>query len=357
MFEEDDCIIDRKLNVAMTRAKEHLIMFGNPALLANNITFYKLMEFVKSKHGYFSIDLKDYLRGDFEVPKLEKDLDLSQATFLLSHKYEEAFNQCVLDPIRNDHRTEWPDIILGRDMSSNLDAIGYGRINFSNQLNVFATHISPKEQVLIYCYYIMRMHYCSSKTIFNSYKAWLKNLIDAFGGRLHFIDIGCGPATCGIAFAETFNNLSSDMLYTGIDVSVEMKSMGKQLIKNVFQDQLRYRFISTFGEISNDNWLSISEIPSFIIFNLSYVFSNLDSRFTENLAQKITESIKRFTLNKYIFIIQHSECDKKLNTYKIFKRIISPYVKVYKAEDSEFRYQLNYKERSRAFSYEILISK
>ena len=357
VFEEDDCIIDRKLNVAMTRAREHLIVFGNPNLLANNITFYKLMEFVKSKHGYFSIDLDDYIIGNFSVPVLEKDLDLSQATFLLSLKYEEAFNQCVLEPIKTDCRTEWPDIILGRNMSTNLDAIGYGRINFSNQLNIFATQISPKEQVLIYCYYIMRMHYCSSKTLFNSYKDWFKNLINALGGRLQFIDIGCGPATCGIAFAESFLSESCDMQYTGIDVSVEMKAMGEQLVSSVFKNQLRHRFLSAFGELSSDYWEAISEVPSLIIFNLSYVFSNLDSKFTESLARMISEKMKKYTLNKFVFVVQHSECDKRLNTYKVFKRIISPFVTVYKTEDSEFRYQLNYKERSRDFSYEILISK
>lgn len=73
VFEEDGCIIDRKLNVAMTRAREHLLLFGNPELLANNITFYKLMEFIRSKHGYFQVSLDDYIEGRFSVPELEKD--------------------------------------------------------------------------------------------------------------------------------------------------------------------------------------------------------------------------------------------------------------------------------------------
>jgi superfamily I DNA and/or RNA helicase len=35
-FMEDGKLIDRKLNVAMTRAQEHLIMIGNPAILESN---------------------------------------------------------------------------------------------------------------------------------------------------------------------------------------------------------------------------------------------------------------------------------------------------------------------------------
>lgn len=49
----DGSVIDRKLNVAMTRAEEHLIMFGNPQLLSNNHTFARLMEFAKKCNSYF----------------------------------------------------------------------------------------------------------------------------------------------------------------------------------------------------------------------------------------------------------------------------------------------------------------
>ena len=54
--EEDGSVVDRKLNVAMTRAREHLLLFGNPALLSRNNVFLKLIEFIKSKHGYFTAE-------------------------------------------------------------------------------------------------------------------------------------------------------------------------------------------------------------------------------------------------------------------------------------------------------------
>ena len=43
-FEEDGQLIDRKLNVAMTRARKHLIMLGNPDLLRQNPVFAALIE-------------------------------------------------------------------------------------------------------------------------------------------------------------------------------------------------------------------------------------------------------------------------------------------------------------------------
>jgi CRISPR/Cas system-associated endoribonuclease Cas2 len=357
VFEEDDSIIDRKLNVAMTRARKHLLLFGNPKLLANNITFYKLMEFVRSKHGYFSVPLEDYIAGKVHVPEMEKDLNFSQVTYTLSTKYEEVFNQLVLQHIKHDQRTNWPEVIFGRDMQANLDAIGYGRISFSNQLNIFSSHISPKEQVLIYCYYIMRMHYCSSKNIYESYKSWIEESINANNGRVQFIDFGCGPATCGIAFAELFQGCKEKLQYIGIDISAEMNNIGENFLSNIFGEQLRHRRIAAFGELTRDYWDAVSESPSLIIINLSYVFSNLSSLFTEHLAQMISKVMNKYILNKYVFIVQHSEFDTRLNSYKVFKRIISPYVSVYKKENSIFNYELNSKKRTKEFCYEILESK
>ena len=51
MFEEDGCIVDRKLNVAMTRARLHLLLVGNPQLLCQVPTFARLIESLKPLSG------------------------------------------------------------------------------------------------------------------------------------------------------------------------------------------------------------------------------------------------------------------------------------------------------------------
>ena len=50
-FVEDGRLIDRKLNVAMTRAREQLILTGNPETLSLNPTFKMLMENVSLQNG------------------------------------------------------------------------------------------------------------------------------------------------------------------------------------------------------------------------------------------------------------------------------------------------------------------
>jgi superfamily I DNA and/or RNA helicase len=68
VFEDwDGSIIDRKLNVAMTRAREHLIMVGNAALLQHNVTFDRLLDFVRERKGWLSVPVAQYVAGDFRL--------------------------------------------------------------------------------------------------------------------------------------------------------------------------------------------------------------------------------------------------------------------------------------------------
>ena len=335
VFEEDGCIIDRKLNVAMTRAREHLILIGNPGLLANNFTFYKLMEYVRSRHGFFDVPLDDYVSGSFTVPELEeKVMDLSQATFLLNEPFRMAFQQLVDNPIQEDSRTHGPDIILGRDMSANMEAIGYGRIDFRAPHPAYGAVMTPEEQVLVYCHYYMRTHYVSAKNLFVGFNDWMQSFIRAFSGRVQFFDFGCGPATSGLAFAEQFLAEAPNMLYTGIDISADMRTMAEKFLHAVFVDHLRYRLLSSMNEVTDDYWQTVSEIPTLVVFNFAHVFSNISAHQAEQLALTILDVMKRHPLNKYLFFVQHSQIDSQVNAYKVFKTILAPAVDVIKTEQT-----------------------
>ncbi len=50
--------VDRKLNVAITRAKDHLILIGSEDVLIKDKTFKKLIKFIKEKNGYILNPLK-----------------------------------------------------------------------------------------------------------------------------------------------------------------------------------------------------------------------------------------------------------------------------------------------------------
>lgn len=365
VFEEDGLIIDRKLNVAMTRARLNLVLIGNPVLLNENFTFYKLMEFVRSKGGYFDVPSEDYCMGNFFVPEIVDGtkVDMSQNVFGMNPGFASTFTEHIVKPIKGDSRTRWHEIILGNTMDANMSLINYGRIDFSNQLSLFSTifdsgvNISPDDQVLLYCFYIMRMHYCSAKGLYHSYSDWLSSQAKEVDGRIRMIDIGCGPGTCGIAFAEQMFSQFPYLHYTGIDVSIAMKTMAEKMLGDTTKGQMRMSFNTSFHELDDSYWKSVSEVPNLVIINISYFFSNVDSKFTENLANRIIDVIKKNPLNKYAFIIQHSEHDNRIRSFSVFQKLISEYVEKVQSKKTQFRYQLGGIPRIIPFCYEIWISK
>lgn len=52
-FMDDNHIIDRKLNVAITRARRQMIMTGNVETLSHNTVFREMISYVESKGGLF----------------------------------------------------------------------------------------------------------------------------------------------------------------------------------------------------------------------------------------------------------------------------------------------------------------
>jgi len=52
----DGKIIDRKFNVALTRAKEHIIIMGNQDILQNSTTYYNVIEWIKQNGTYINFE-------------------------------------------------------------------------------------------------------------------------------------------------------------------------------------------------------------------------------------------------------------------------------------------------------------
>ena len=362
--ENEGSIIDRKLNVAMTRAKKKLVLIGYERLLVQDITFYKLIEYCKSIQSFFEIDVDLYVKGEFSVPKRE-DMDnavFDTSVYTVDEKFEKAFDKLVVDPIKQASNTEWPNYIFGNKMEVNMNLIGYGRIDFSNQLSLFSdmqgelTVVSPQQQVLLYGYYIMRQHYCSLKAILNSYRTFLQKELGACKGRVHYIDIGCGPSTCISAFMNEFSDIEQ-IDYVGVDISVAMLELGQKFLQEQAFEKMNTEFASSFNELTDGYWKRESQVSSLFIINISYFFSNVKSDLTEKLAMRMVEIIKKYPLNRYVFIIQQSETDcKNFRSYSVFRRIIledASLVKELKHGEDNFSYQLNGGSKFLKFCYDI----
>lgn len=64
----DETLVDRKLNVAMTRAEDHLFMIGHAPLLKADATFAQLINYTKGIGSYIEVSAEDFVKGNFRLP-------------------------------------------------------------------------------------------------------------------------------------------------------------------------------------------------------------------------------------------------------------------------------------------------
>ena len=312
-------IIDRKLNVAMTRAMKHLIMIGDARLLRENIIFYKLMEFAKSRHSYFEIAAEDFVKGNFFLADNKGD-----TFYNIGGTFERLFNKFVLKPIKDDAYSELPQYVMGNCEETNKALIDYGRINFSSpkicqmdnadangrkQMREFSAH----DIVKLYCYHYMSKYYYETKALYSTYsKAGIPNSV-------LFIDMGCGPATAGLAFMDVFGDVVSNVEYYGIDTSEAMLDMAEKMMKDGYGDKACFHKVRSFSQLDANFWAGVSEVPSLVVFNFSNFFSMVSPAFSEKLANQISNIMKKYPLNKYEFFILQAEGEENSKSCKVFK--------------------------------------
>ena len=304
VFEEDGMVVDRKLNVAMTRARLHLILVGNPDILRENFTFYKLLEYAKSKSAYINIPMEQYCEGKFSLPKAS---------------------------VTNGE----DDILFGNNRDANLVFINYGRSNFSHGLMAYSKTLQQSitltaaDQVEIYCHYLMPERIEKAKQQYRSHMAEINDIAARHDMRVRMIDFGCGPATCGVALAKAMEEekRSGSTLaieYIGIDVSEAMRAKSEKEMQGIkTTNNLSWRFVDSIDEIA-DNPSPVNPSPgcsSLTIFSFSHFFACINGEEAESLANKIKRMMSDNPDNDHLFFVLQPEDDDRLRSYRVFKKM------------------------------------
>lgn len=366
----DDGTVDRKLNVALTRVKEQLILIGNDSFLSNNLVYFKLIEFIKSKGGYVWDSISDVLRDNIKFTYFDSDETIEGKTYRPDDVFQRTFNKLVIDILKNDKRTQdkiretgknWSEVLLGasNDFIRN-NVIEYGRTNFdvNFQTNLFAQEFSNIDKVNLYCFYNMRKHYFSGYSIFDSYKELFKIELKQTSGRTTFFDFGCGPLTSGLAFNQVCKSINPTftMNYIGIDISKTMLDKAREFsTSEVFNSNTAFEFVNSFNQINYDlldQWFMASNI---VILNFSYVFSNLDSYQISALANNINSLVQRYPLNKYILIYQNPV--HRHHNFSKFKDRLKTLINSITRKSETVSYinnSLSWYDKSETFTYEII---
>jgi hypothetical protein len=320
-IEDEGQIIDRKLNVAITRAKKQLFVIGNPSILSNNLTYYRFIEFIRSKSGYIKEHPDEFLKGNFIIEDPETDIEIGNNIYEPEQSFVSVFNNLVIQQINADSRTQYPHVLYGytNDYIRN-NIIEYGRTNFDQA----TLEHSSADKVNLYCYYNMRKHYFSSVAIFKSFHDYFNKGFTNSNNRITFIDFGCGPLTSCLAFQQSFASAPNFHFdYVGIDISIAMLNKAREFSESgLFSRDTKFQFAKSLNDISENYWQSVFTLSNTVILNFSYLFGNISKEDTEKLAFKINGILDKYPLNKFVLVFQNSSIEKRNRSYVIFKKLV-----------------------------------
>lgn len=360
----DDGTVDRKLNVALTRAKEQLIIIGNDDILSSNLIYYKLIEFIKSKGGYVWDKIDDVLENRLIFNYFDKEETIEGKLFMPDKEFKSVFEEIIINPLKFDKRTiNYPDNILGQsnDFIRN-NVIEYGRTDFDKvfayQTNLFSQEFSVKDKVILYCYYNMRKHYFSNLAVFESFEEFFKIEFIQTSNRVTFIDYGCGPLTAGLAFNQFAKKHIENFYfnYFGVDISNGMVDMAKTFsTTKLFNENSTFQFFQDFKDLKANVYDEIFRVSNVVILNFSYLFANLNPEQTIELANNINQLVEMYPLNKYIVIYQNPV--NKYHNFVKFKKELKDINKTIVRNTETVSYknsESSWYDASERFTYEII---
>src|SRR5262249_32739933 len=145
----------------------------------------------------------------------------------LTYSMKMVFKHVVTTPLGRDPRTDWrKGILLGNTHEANRrDVLQSGFTDFNVAYQQQGMMLTCAEKCLLYCHYYLKYTFFACKHAFAAAKS--KELLGDDDQPVCLLDIGCGPGTSGLAFADTFFGMG--FVYVGIDVSTEMLALARRI--------------------------------------------------------------------------------------------------------------------------------
>lgn len=287
-FQEGNFLIDRKLNVALTRARKQLLLTGNPHILGANITFYKLMEYIRLHNGYLETDALSFCRGDFTLPSYRKNWEVTDGTYSLPAHFKQIFPELIAPPAQ-----------LEENETYYREATAYGRSDF----RTLSEEMSPSDFCQVYNYLYMRKQYAAAQALFTGSGNWLHDLIRKVSGRVVFCDLSCEAGASGLAFADVCRSLPHlDLTYTGIYPMQEMGETAEAFFRSPAYKHIQASWYPRLSAVPTAFWQAHAVLTELVIFNLSSLFDRIAPREARDLALQINQLVHARPLNHYVLV-------------------------------------------------------
>lgn len=287
-FQEGNFLIDRKLNVALTRARKQLLLTGNPHILGANITFYKLTEYIRLHNGYLETDAHSFCRGDFTLPSYRKNWEVADGTYSLPAHFKQVFSELIAPPAQ-----------LEENEAYYREATAYGRSDF----RTLPEEMSPSDFCQVYNYLYMRKQYAAAQALFTGSGNWLHDLIRKVSGRVVFCDLSCEAGASGLAFADVCRSLPHlDLTYTGIYPMQEMGETAEAFFRSPAYKHIQASWYPRLSAVPAAFWQAHAVLTELVIFNLSSLFDRIAPREARDLALQINQLVHARPLNHYVLV-------------------------------------------------------
>lgn len=287
-FQEGNFLIDRKLNVALTRARKQLLLTGNPHILGANITFYKLMEYIRLHNGYLETDAHSFCRGDFTLPSYRKNWEVADGTYSLPAHFKQVFPELIVPPAQ-----------LEENEAYYREATAYGRSDF----RTLPEEMSPSDFCQVYNYLYMRKQYAAAQALFTGSGNWLHDLIRKVSGRVVFCDLSCEAGASGLAFADVCRSLPHlDLTYMGIYPMQEMGETAEAFFRSPAYKHIQASWYPRLSAVPTAFWQAHAVLTELVIFNLSSLFDRIAPREARDLALQINQLVHARPLNHYVLV-------------------------------------------------------
>lgn len=302
-FREGDFLIDRKLNVAITRARKQLILTGNPQVLGSNITFYKLMEYIRMHNGYIETTTETFCNGQFELPEYTTGWEVQTSAYPLSEAFRKAFSTYISQPFQAQY-TDYSE-------THHRETIGYGRCTFRSEAALSA----PADYALLYNYYYMPRQYAAARALWESNGTLLSSALKNVSGRTVFCDLSYEAGASGLAFADTCRQLPrTDLTYIGIYPLWEIGETTDRFFGTESYRHVSCVFYPRLSAVKPEFWATHSVLSELIIFNLSNLFDRINPAAARTLALEINRIIESYPLNHYITVFR-DDAGERMNSH------------------------------------------
>jgi hypothetical protein len=292
-----------------------------------NLQNYGYKAFIINDNGHILISKSYKISEDYKSFKVYDFSEIFKQKYQPSNDIDYLFLSINNTIVLNSSTNESQKIYLGYKTNEiHENVIELGKANFDEGYK----NLKAFDKVDLYCFFNMKKHYFSSYALFSIFYDVIlsKEKIN----KINFIDIGCGPATSGLAFIELIKekNYAIDKFsYSGIDSAKTMLEKA-----SFFIDKLGYPYSFDFID-SIDNIKKINNPTEYLtLINCSYLFAS-KSLEAKELSEKFTTKFKKF--DKIFILYQNSSVSENNKKWEEFKRHIPTIVHFHIVENVKYK--------------------